>query len=196
MFSVFIIPLVVLIIIVFYVFGTYNKFVTTKARIKASIQEIGNQLKRQADLIPNLVDSVKGYMKHEKDIFKLLTDARKAILEATSKNDPQMMVDAGALAQRTLGKFQAILESTPEIKAAETVKELMTELRDTADKVMYSRRVLIDLSADYNIMVVALPSSLVAKLFGFKQEKGLVTPEEGKHIEVSEEETKSPKVNM
>jgi len=191
-----IIILVVLVVVVLYLWTVYNKFVTTKTRVRASIQEIGNQLKRQADLIPNLVDSVKGYMAHEKEIFKSLTDARKAILEATAKNDPQMMVDASAVAQRTFGRFQALMESTPEIKAVGAVTQLMGDLRDTADKIMYSRRVLIDLSADYNIMVVTFPSNLVAKIFHFTAEKGLVTPEEGEHLEVSEEEMKTPKVEM
>ncbi len=183
-------------ILAIYLFSTYNKFVTTKTRIKASIQEIGNQLKRQADLIPNLVSSVKGYLKHEEGIFESLTNARKAILEATSQNDPQMMVDASAIAQRTFGKFLALVESTPEIKAVEAVTKLMDELRDTADKIMYSRRVLIDLSADYNIMVVTFPSNLVANMFHFTAEKGLVTPEEGEHLKVSETEMKTPEVEM
>lgn len=182
----FIIPLVILVIIAFYVFGTYNKFVTIRTRIKASIQEIGNQLKRQADLIPNLIDSVKGYMKHEKEIFKSITEARKAILEATGKNDPQLMVDAEAKFRSTLGKFTVLMENIPEIKAVEAVTKLMDELRDTSDKIMYSRRVLIDLSADYNVMIATIPSKFIANIFNLKAEKGLVTPEE----------TKAPKVKL
>ena len=186
----------ILLILVIYIFTTYNKFVTTRTRIRASIQEIGNQLKRQADLIPSLVDSAKGYMKHEKEIFQSLTNARKAILEATAANDPQMMMDASAAAQKTLGRFQALLESTPEIKAVEVVSQLMAELRDTADKIMYSRRVLIDLTADYNIMVVTFPGNLIAGLFHFTQEKGLTVPEEEEFLNVSKEELATPKVEL
>lgn len=192
-------PIVLLVgvfLLLIYVWSLYNRLVTTKTRIKASVQEIGNQLKRQADLIPGLVDSVKGYMKHEKGIFSELTDARKAILEATGKNDPQMLVDASEKVQKTLGRFTALMESTPELKAVEAVTKLMDEFRDTADKVMYSRRVLIDLSADYNVMIVTFPNSLVAKIFKFVPEKGLVTPESGEHLEVSVEETKTPKVDL
>jgi len=187
---------IILLVIVLYFLGTYNKFVTTKTRIKASIQEIGNQLKRQAELIPNLVDSVKGYLKHEKGIFEAITEARKAILNAANKNDPQLMVDADAKFRSTLGEFKVILENTPELKAVEAVTKLMDELRDTSDKIMYSRRILIDLSADYNVMVVTIPSNIVAKLFNFKTEKGLSVPEEGQHLEVSDEEMKSPKVKL
>ncbi len=186
----------ILLVIVFYFLGTYNKVVTTKTRIKASIQEIGNQLKRQAELIPNLVDSVKGYLKHEKGIFEAITEARKAILNAANKNDPQLMMDADAKFRSTLGEFKVILENTPELKAVEAVTKLMDELRDTSDKIMYSRRILIDLSADYNVMVVTVPSNIVAKLFNFKTEKGLSVPEEGQHLEVSDEEMKSPKVKL
>lgn len=188
--------LIVLVVVGLYIWSLYNKLVTTKARIKASIQEIGNQLKRQAEMIPNLIDSVKGYMKHEKDIFKGLTDARKAILDATKANDPKMMMDASDKMQKHFGKFIALVESTPQVRAVEAVTKLMDELRDTADKVMYSRRVLIDLSADYNIMIVTFPSNLVANILGFKEEKGLVMPEEGEFRVVSEEERKTPKVKL
>jgi LemA protein len=188
--------LAVIVLIALYFLSVYNRLVTLRTRIRASIQEIGNQLKRQVDLIPNLVESVKGYMKHEKDIFKSLTDARKAIMEATSKNDPQLMVEASDLLSKTIGGFRALMESTPEIKASETVNKLMEELRDTADKVMYARRTLIDLSADYNVSIVTFPSNLVANMFGFKEEKGLVTPMEGSHIEVKDSETEAPKVSL
>src|SRR3970040_1590717 len=82
--------------IVAWVISTYNFFVSSKARIKASIQEIGNQLKRQADLIPNLVDSTKGYLKHEKDIFVKLTEARKSINQAIESGNLQKMAEGWA----------------------------------------------------------------------------------------------------
>ena len=184
--------------IVVFVFSIYNKFVTIKARIKASIQEIGNQLKRQADLIPNLVSSVKGYMKHETKIFKDLTEARKMIMSAVKSGDAQKMVDASAIAGKALGSIQVMVESTPELKAAGPTTKLMDELRDTSDKVMYSRRTLIDLSADYNVMIVRFPSNLVAAIFKFKEEQGLKMPKgaETEVAEVKKEELKSPKVDL
>ncbi len=182
-----IILLIFLLVVGFYLWSVYNRFVTLKTRIKASIQEIGNQLKRQAELIPNLVDSVKGYLKHEKEIFKDLTEARKAILEATAKNDPRLMAQASDKVQKTFGQFKVLVESTPQLRGVESVNKLMDELRDTADKVMYSRRTLIDLTADYNIMVVTFPSNLIAGLFHFEPERGL---------ETSIEETKTPKVSL
>jgi len=183
-------------VVALYVFATYNKFVTIKTRLKASIQEIGNQLKRQAELIPNLTASLKGYMKHEKAIFDELTKARKAAMGAVSSGDAQKMLAAGGRLQAAFAPIRAVFESTPELKASEPTTKLMDELRDTADKVMYSRRTLIDLTADYNVMTVRMPSNFIAMLFGFKQEPGLGTPEKGEHLEVSASERKTPKVNL
>lgn len=186
----------VLVILALWVVSTYNFFASAKARIKASIQEIGNQLKRQADLIPNLESSVKGYLKHEKGIFEMLTDARKAISSASNSGNLEQMAEAGSKLSNILPRLTIAVESNPELKGSEVVKSLMDELRDTSDKVMYARRLLIDLTADYNVKRVTVPSSLVASVFGFTELKGLDTPVEGEHVSVSSEETKSPKVNL
>lgn len=188
--------LVILAVLVIYIWSLYNQFVTIKTRIRASIQEIGNQLKRQADLIPNLTASVKGYMKHEKEIFGEIAKARKAVVSVLDSNDPQKLIDASAKLQTALTPIRAVFESTPELQAAKPTVKLMDELRDTADKVMYSRRTLIDLTADYNIKVVTFPSNLVARIFGFQQELGLKMPKEGEFLEVKEESTKTPKVEL
>jgi LemA protein len=188
--------LIVLGIIVVWIITTYNFFVSSKARIKAAVQEIGNQLKRQADLIPNLENSAKGYLKHEKGIYEKLTDARKSISSAIKSGDIQKMSDAGEKLASLLPNIQVVVESNPELKASEVVSKLMDELRDTSDKVMYSRRLVIDLTADYNVKRVSVPSNIVASLFGFKEQPGLITPMEGEHMEVSKEEMKPPKVNL
>ena len=183
-----------LLLILFWMVSIYNFFVSSKARIKASIQEIGNQLKRQADLIPNLEQSTKGYLKHEKGIFDKLTDARKSINRAIESGDLQKMSDAGSKLASVLPDIKVIVESNPEIKGSEVVYKLMEELRDTADKIMYSRRLLIDLSADFNVKRATFPSNIVANLFKFEEVQGLKTPEGG--TEVKTEEMKTPKVNL
>lgn len=188
--------IIALVLIAAYVIGVYNSLQTIKTRIKASIQEIGNQLKRQAELIPNLVESAKGYLKHEKGIFDQLTEARKTIEVAVKSGEVKKIVQAQDLIQNALGSLKVIVESNPQIKGAEIVNKLMDELRDTADKVMYARRTLIDLTADFNQKLVTFPSNLVAKMFGFQQEKGLEMPTEGEHLRVSKEEVKTPKVNL
>ena len=172
---------------VFWVVSVYNFFVSSKARIKASVQEIGNQLKRQADLIPNLESSVKGYLTHEKGILQMLSDARKLV--AAGK-------DASKQISEALSGLKIVVESNPELKANTVVENLMGELRDTSDKVMYARRLMIDLTADYNVKRVSVPSNIVANMFGFTELKGLETAETGEHLTVSSEEMKSPKVNL
>lgn len=162
-------------VIVLWLITTYNFFVSAKARIKAAIQEIGNQLKRQADLIPNLETSTKGYLQHEKGIFDALTQARKAINDAVKTNNVQKMADAGSKLAEILPKIQIVVESNPEIKASEVVGKLMDELRDTADKIMYARRLVIDLTADFNVKRATFPSSLIAILFKFEELPGLIT---------------------
>ena len=193
---VLIILAVVAIALIGWVITTYNFFVSSKARIKAAVQEIGNQLKRQADLIPNLESSTKGYLKHEKKIFKDLTDARKQIDSAVKSGDVQKMADAGSQLASVLPSLKIAVEDNPELKADSVVTKLMDELRDTSDKVMYARRLVIDLTADYNVKRVSVPSNIIANLFKFEELPGLITPEEGEHIEVSAADTKAPKVDL
>jgi len=184
-----------LIVVAFYVVGVYNSLQTIKTRIQASLQEIGNQLKRQANLIPNLAESAKSYLEHEKDIFDKLTAARKAVDVAVAEGGAKVDAAVEQLNQ-LLPRLNILVESNPELKANTVVTKLMDELRDTADKLMYARRTLIDLTADYNTKLVTIPSSFVANLFGFKPEKGLSTPVEGAHVEVSQEETKDVKIDL
>ena len=186
----------ILAVIVIWVFTTYNFFVSSRARIKAAVQEIGNQLKRQADLIPNLESSTKGYLKHEKKIFADLTDARRAIASAVKSGDVQKMADAGSQLASILPSIRVAVEDNPELKASDVVTKLMDELRDTADKLMYARRVVIDLSADFNQRLVTFPSNLIGNLFGFKTQAGLVTPTTGTHLKVTDTETKDPKISL
>jgi LemA protein len=184
------------VILVFWIISTYNFFVSAKTRIKAAVQEIGNQLKRQANLIPNLESSVKGYLKHEKGIFKDLTSARKAIDSAVKSGDVQKMADAGSQFSQILPKLQILVESNPEIKGSGVVTKLMDELRDTSDKVMYSRRLVIDLTADFNVKRVRVPSNIIASMFKFEELPGLITPEKGEHTSVSSKDVKTPKVKF
>lgn len=188
--------LAAIILVAGYIISVYNSLQTIRTRIKASIQEIGNQLKRQAELIPNLVEAAKGYLKHEKGIFDQLAEARKTISVAVKSGRAEKIAQAQDLIQSALKSLKVVVESNPQIKGAEVVNKLMEELRDTADKVMYARRTLIDLTADFNQKLVTFPSNLVAKLFGFQPEKGLEAPAEGSHLEVSEKETKTPKVTL
>ena len=180
----------------FYAMSIYNVLQRLKTQITASIQEIGNQLKRQASLIPNLEASVKGMMKQEKGIFKMLTDARKSISTAQKTGSATDVEAAIEQVQSLVPQLSIAVEDNPEMKSDATVTKLMNELTDTADKLMYARRAVIDLSQNYNEKLVMFPSNLVANMFGFKSEKGLVTAMTGSHVEVSDKETKDVKVNL
>ena len=116
-----IILLAILVVLVFWVVSIYNFFVSTKTRVGAAVQEIGNQLKRQMDLIPNLEESTKGYLKHEKDIFKDLTDARKQVSAAVKSGDLAEMAEAGSKIAGLIPKIQVLVEDNPELKASEVV---------------------------------------------------------------------------
>jgi len=139
---------------------------------------------------------VKGYLKQEKSIFKMLTDARKQVTSAVESGDVQKMADAGSKLASILPQIKIAVEDNPELKSSDVVGKLMEELRDTADKVMYARRLVIDLTADYNVRRVSFPSNLIANMFNFEEQKGLITPESGEHTSVSDKELKSPKVNL
>ena len=175
MMSIVYVLLIIAVILVIWAVTTYNFFVGSKARIKAAVQEIGNQLKRQADLIPNLEESTKGYLSHEK---------------------AQKMSDAGSQLAQVLPSFKVAVESNPELKASEVVLNLMDELRDTSDKIMYARRLVIDLTADFNVKRATVPSNIIANMFGFTELPGLITPMEGEHMEVSQQDLETPKVKL
>lgn len=187
---------IIAIALVLYIVGVYNDLQTAKTRIIASIQEIGNQLKRQANLIPNLQASVKAFMKQEKELYTLITAARTSVDKAVKDHSLTSAEKASSQLNNLIPKLQILVESNPELKSDKTVTQFMDELRDTADKLMYSRRTLIDLSQDYNMKLVVFPSNIVAKAFGFQSEEGLKTPMSGDHVSVSDEEIKDVKVSL
>jgi len=188
--------IILAVVLIIYFISAYNWFQASLTRIKASIQEIGNQLKRQASLIPNLQSSAKGYLKHEKGIFKALTDARKAVDTAVKEGKASQISKAADQMSKLLPKLQILVESNPEIKGEKVITKLMDELRDTADKLMYSRRTVIDLSQDFNQKLAVFPTNIIGKMFGFVNQKGLSTPVAGAHLKVSESETKDPKISL
>lgn len=183
-------------LLLIYVVLTFNKLKKLQVKIKASIQEIGNQLKRQATLIPNLETTVKAAAKHEKDIYQTITKARAGINSAVDNPSGKNLSKALDSFQGMLSGVKVLVESNPNLQANENFLSLMNKLEDTADKLMYSRKLLIDLVAQYNECLVVFPSNLIANMFGFKAEEGLQTPESGEHLAVSEKETKDHQVSL
>ncbi len=189
-------PGIIAIGLILYLVSVYNSFVTTKTRIEAAIQEIGNQLKRQANLIPNLESSAKGYLKHEKEIFSLITSARKAVDVAAGDKTGKGLDGVESTLGNLTGRMSILVESNPELKGNTLLQDMMNELRDTADKLMYARRSVIDLTQQYNQMLVVFPTNIIANIFGFTKLAGLSTPTSGAHLEVSMDETKDTKVTF
>jgi LemA protein len=143
----------------------YNGLVRAKVRVDEAWSDITVQLKRRADLIPNLVDTVKGYAKHEKQVFENVTKARSAILgaqtvEETAQADNQI---TGALKS-----LFAVAEAYPDLKANDNFAKLQDELTDTEDKIQASRRFYNGSARDLNIKIQTFPTNMFASMLGFK----------------------------
>lgn len=143
----------------------YNSLVRTNTRVDEAWSDITVQLKRRADLIPNLVETVKGYAKHEKDTFQQVTDARSAMMNAGT---PAEAAKADNMFQAALKSIFAVAEAYPDLKANENFKELQAELVDTEDKIQASRRFYNGSVRDLNIKVKVFPTNLFAGMLGFK----------------------------
>lgn len=167
---------------VLYVIGIYNSLQSIKVKIKEAWSQIDVQLKRRVDLIPNLVETVKGYATHEKEVFENVTKARSALMSATT---PKEAGDADNMLTGALKSLFAVAEAYPELKAQEGFLNLQNELSDTEDKVAYSRQFYNSVVRDLNQKIVMFPSNIVASLFGFKQEEFFaVEPAEREAVKV------------
>jgi LemA protein len=161
---------------------TYNKLVTLRGRIDNSWAQIDVQLKRRFDLIPNLVSSVKGYAKHEKETLEEVTASRTKYLSA---NTPEEKLGANSELTGALTKLFAVAENYPDLKASTNFLDLQNQLKDTEDKISYSRQFYNDTAMKYNIVIVQVPTSILANLFGFTSRPYFKTEgEERENIEV------------
>jgi LemA protein len=165
-------------------FSFYNRFAILSNRIKNSLSQIDVQLKRRADLIPNLIDTVKGYAKHEKEIMKSVNDARKALVGA---KDLPGKVKADGMLEQALGKLFAIAENYPDLKANTNFLELQRELATTEDKVAYSRQFYNDSILTYNNLCTTFPGNVFAGMFGKKEKE---------FFQIAEVDKKLPKVKF
>lgn len=162
-----IILLVVLAIIIFAVIGMYNNLVTLRMRVKNAWAQIDTQLKRRFDLIPNLVETVKGYATHEEGTLEKVIAARNAYASATTVDEK---AEANNQLNNTLKSIFALSESYPDLKANQNFMALQTELTGTEDKIAYSRQFYNDTVQMYNTAIMKFPANLIAGMFGFKEE--------------------------
>lgn len=151
--------------IIAYIWLTYNSLVTLRERIKEALSGIDVQLKRRADLIPNLIETVKGYAKHEKEVFENVTKARTALMKADSPHDKAA---ADNMLTGALKSLFAVAEDYPDLKASSNFQDLQDELSDTEDKVSYSRQFYNSNVLAYNTKIQTFPAALIASQFGFK----------------------------
>ncbi len=174
------IAVVVVILLMFFLY--YNRFVLLSNRIDNSFSQINVQLKRRADLIPNLIETVKGYAKHEKVAIKTVTDARKALVGAKGL---EKKINANTLLESALGKLFAIAEAYPDLKANTNFLELQRELSTTEDRIAYARQFYNDSILAYNNMVQKLPGKIFAEIYGRKEKEYLkITEVEKKNIKI------------
>ena len=157
----------VILIVLVYTLALYNALVTLRVRIKEAWSQIEVQLKRRSSLIPNLIETVKGYAKHEKSVFENVTKARSAMLSA---KNPRQAAAAENMLAGALKTLFAVAEDYPDLKASDNFKELQEELSDTETKIAASRQFYNSNVMEYNTKIYVFPSILIAKLFNFQKE--------------------------
>lgn len=167
----------IVIVIAFWLLLTYNSLVTLRNRVREAWSQIDVQLKRRSSLIPNLVETVKGYAKHEKEVFEKVTKARSALIGATSLNDKAKANDQLTGALKSLF---AVAEAYPELKASENFKELQEEISDTETKVAAARQFYNTNVLDLNNSLETVPSAWIGQMFGFTKEEFFKASEEEK----------------
>jgi len=163
-------------------FSYYNRFVTLENRVDNSLSQIDVQLKRRADLIPNLIETVKGIAKHEKEAIQAVSDARKALVSA---KDLTNRVQADKQLEGALGRLFAIAENYPNLKADTNFLELQRELVSTEDKVSYSRQFYNDSIMSYNNLCKQFPGVLFASIFSKSPKNYLeIAPQDREPVKV------------
>jgi LemA protein len=172
----FLIFLAIVAAIVFYAIGIYNRLVNERNRVRNAFAQIDVQLTRRHDLIPNLVEAVKGYMKHERETLEAVIKARNAAVSAleTAKSDPanaaaiQQLGEQEGILGNVLGRLFALSEAYPDLKANQNMLHLQEELTTTENKVAFSRQAFNDAVMGYNNTAENFPNNIIAGMFGFK----------------------------
>ncbi len=171
-------------VIVIFIIAMYNSLIRLRNQVKNSWAQIDVQLKRRNDLIPNLVETVKGYMKHEKTVLENITKARAAIMSAKTVGDT---AKASNMLSSTLKSLFAVSENYPNLKANENFMQLQEEITGTENKIAYSRQHYNDIVMMFNTKIQIFPNNMFAGMMNFKKEA---------MFEAAEEERKNVKVKF
>ncbi len=186
---------ILVVLVIIWAVSTYNRLVSLREYMENALSQIDVQLKRRFDLIPNLVESVKGYMKHERETLEAVINARARAVSAEQKASAnprdraavQELFAADAALTGALGRLLAVVESYPDLKANESIGTLMEELRSTENRIAYARQAYNDSATRYNIYLQKFPTNIVAGMFGFQEAPlyEIVEPEQREAPKVS-----------
>jgi len=153
--------------IIIYAISAYNRLVSLRNKVANSWSQIEIQMKRRFDLIPNLLETVKGYAAHEKQTLEAVVQARNSFMSAGSHQD---VIKANSELSRGLNRLMAVAEAYPELKASENFQELQRELARTEDKITYARQFYNDITMKYNNAVEMFPTNIFARRYNFVEE--------------------------
>jgi len=173
----------VVLIIAGFTWYLYNSIIVAKMRVSEALSQIDVQLKRRTDLIPNLVETVKGYAKHERELFEKVTEARASLVSAKG---PVEKAQANNELSKTLKSIFAVAEAYPDLKASQNFMELQEEISDTENKIAYARQFYNSIVLNYNAKLKVFPNMLFAKVLNFREAEFFgATDEEKKPVKVS-----------
>jgi len=158
---------------------SYNKFTGQEESVKTALSEVQNQLQRRNDLIPNLVETVKGYASQERDIFTAVTESRARMMSAKT---PDEQIEAANQQTSALSRLLAIVENYPQLKSDANFQRLMDELAGTENRIAVARQRYNDAARAYNTLRRSFPSNVTAKMFGFQEYKYFEAPPESQKV--------------
>ncbi len=167
-----IIILIIVVVIVLSLIALYNGLIKAKTRVEEALSDITVQMKRRFDLIPNLIETVKGYAKHESETLNQVIEARNKAMQGIQTNPtPDQLDSNNNMLSNTLKSLFALAESYPDLKANENYLELQRELTDTEDKILAARRFYNGATRDFNIKIAVFPSNIFSAMLGFKSKE-------------------------
>jgi len=165
------IVLAIIVIAGFFLVAMYNRLVTLRQRVREAWSDIDVQLKRRYDLIPNLVETVKGYAAHEKGVFEAVTQARANAISAGASGSPEQRAQAENILTGALRSVFAVAEAYPQLQASQNFRDLQENLTATEDKIAFARRFYNGNVRDYNTGLQTFPTNILAGMFGFTAEQ-------------------------
>ncbi len=168
-------PIIIVAAVIIWLILTYNGLITLRNRVKEAWSDIEVQLKRRYDLIPNLMNTIKGYTKHEEGVFTKVTEARAAAMSAKT---PAEHAKTENMLTETLKSLFAVAENYPELKASKNFLQLQNELTDTENKITASRRFYNSNVRDFNTKIQKFPTNIIAGVLGFKDQEFFDAPDE------------------